>query len=223
MIAARSPVTLHSFPAPRPILRLVTTAKRTEPDSDESLLPRIATGDERALGALYDRHCTISYSLALAILKEPADAEEAVGDTFAQIWRAASDFDSRRGSVPGWIATITRSRALDQLRTRKRTALMMDQASAAHDVDANLFSPNPLATPDEDAESGELRVQVQMALAELPATQREVLELAYFGGLSQSEIATRLGQPLGTVKTRVRSAMDKLRLVLAPVRSQGDM
>ena len=191
------------------------------PTPDRVLVARMAAGDERALGELYDRHAATAYALAMAIVGERADAEEVVADAFAQVWRTSAQFDPARGSVPAWLATITRTRALDLLRARGRRARAIDRAAAA--ADGGLAAP--LAEtgdmPDRGVERAEARRLVTRSLAELPEPQRRVLELAYFGGLTQSEIAAALQEPLGTVKTRIRAGLEKLRGSLAPLLSEG--
>lgn len=190
------------------------------PDAD--LIARMARGDERALGALYDRYGPTAYRLALAVVAEPADAEEVVSDAFGQLWRTAASFDAGRGTVYAWVTTVVRSRALDRVRARKRHARVLERSA--------LLSPDgvaaPLgslgANPAGGAEQGETRGLVLRSLAALPDAQRRVIELAYFGGLSHSEIAAELGEPLGTVKTRMRSALEKLRSALAPLLLEGE-
>jgi len=181
---------------------------------DRALVARLAVGDERALGELYDRHGTMAYSLALAIVRERADAEEVVADAFGQVWRNAASYDPGRGSVAGWLATITRSRALDLVRARGRRVRAMERAAQADN--------DGLAPPDRRIERGEARRLVARSLGELPEPQRRVIELAYFGGLSQTEIAAELHEPLGTVKTRIRAGLEKLRGSLAPLLSGGE-
>ena len=180
---------------------------------DHALVQRMAAGDERALGELYDRHGRAAYALACAIVGERADADEVVVDVFGQAWRAAAQFEPARGSVGGWLATIARTRALDLVRARGRRSRALDRAA--------LLSDGGFAAPvkageaaDRDTERAEARHLVTRALAGLPSPQRRAIELAYFGGLSQSEIATQLGEPLGTVKTRIRDGMAKLRTLL---------
>lgn len=184
---------------------------------DSALVARAAGGDERALGELYDRYGGMAYSLACSIVGEPADAEEVVADAFSQVWRSAAGFDPARGSVAAWLATITRTRALDLVRSRKRRARVLEDAAVVTDEGETLVLAPTVEAPDRGAELTETSAIVRRSLAELPAPQRRVIELAYFGGLSQSEIAAQLAEPLGTVKTRMRAGMEKLRQALRPV------
>lgn len=184
---------------------------------DSALVAQAAGGDERALGDLYDRYGGMSFSLACAIVGEHADAEEVVADAFAQVWRSASGFDTARGSVAAWLATIVRTRALDLVRSRKRRARVLEEAAVVTDEGESLVLAPSVESTDRSAELTETSVIVRKSLAELPLPQRRVIELAYFGGLSQSEIAAQLSEPLGTVKTRMRAGMDKLRQALRPL------
>jgi RNA polymerase sigma-70 factor (ECF subfamily) len=187
----------------------------SDTSSDVALLARCAGGDETGLGELYDRFAAVLYGLALRITGEPADAEEVVLDVFGQVWREAARFTADRGSPAAWLATITRSRALDLLRARARRGRLRDAVRQV-EPDQVPVTPAALTGPEEAVDLAERSVQVRAALAELPEPQRAVIELAYFGGLSQSEIAARLGEPLGTIKTRVRAGMQKLRETLQP-------
>lgn len=173
---------------------------------DVALMRRMVEADETALGALYDRWVRSLYSLVLHLLKDPDEAEDVVEETFWQAWRKAGSYEPSRGAVSTWLLTIGRRKALDRLRARKRSRedLIGEDRSLA-----DLPSSDP--DPSIDTEGAELRENVRRALNDLPAEQREVLELGYFNGLSQSEIADVTGQPLGTVKTRMRLAMQKLR------------
>lgn len=168
-------------------------------------------GDEGALAGLYDRWSDRIHALAVHLLRDARDAEDIVEETFWQAWRGAARFDAARGSVGGWLLTICRSRALDRLRARRRRpeATPLDDAPPAID---------PAGDPMTSMVAMETGRIVRAALAELPAEQRQALELAYFSGLSQSEIAEQTGQPLGTIKTRVRLAMVKLREKLVVLR-----
>src|SRR6059058_5152096 len=144
----------------------------------------MTAGDDRALAELYDRHASTLYALAVAIARERADAEEIVADALGQAWRTAAQFDPGRGSVAGWLATITRTRALDLVRARGRRARAMERA-AQTDSDGLASSMGAAAdSPDRRIERGEARRLVARSLGELPDPQRRVIELAYFGGLS---------------------------------------
>lgn len=180
---------------------------QTEQISDVELLHAIARGNEAALARLYDQYRVILFGLLVRILGSREEAEDILQEVFLQVWRRAADFDETRGKPFTWLVTLTRSRAIDRLRqlgARQRMA-----TSAAQD--------QPEATSDalQDTVRSEQREIVQRALAELPEEQRRTLHLAYFEGLTQSEIATKLDAPLGTVKTRMRAAMIKLRTTLA--------
>jgi RNA polymerase sigma-70 factor (ECF subfamily) len=189
-------------------------------DSDVALVERMQGGDEQALSAFYDRWFPVVSSLVSRILKSADDVEDVIEETFWQAWRQASRFAADRGSVQTWVLTIARSRALDRLRATRR--LREDTIDDANSPDGGTSNPAAAlpstSDPSLDAEHSERRQLVVAALNELPSEQREALELGYFGGLSQSEIAERTGQPLGTVKTRMRLAMLKLRDRLAPLR-----
>jgi len=199
--------------------QLMTTAPLSSvTDSDRSLLERVARGDEAALGALYDRYAAALYALGHRIAGERADAEEIVLETFAQAWREAGRFSADRGSVAAWITMICRSRALDLVRARGRRARLAESAQSAAGGGAEgtpgmaVGATNPAGA----VEQKERARWVVQALASLPPPQREAIELAYYEGLSHSEIAERLQQPLGTIKTRVRLALQRLRDALRP-------
>jgi len=144
-----------------------------------------------------------------------------VADAFGQAWRTASQFDPARGSVTAWLATITRTRALDLARARGRRARVLERAAQSGD---GLAAPVASVgrAPDRAAEQHEARALVVRSLAELPEPQRRVIELAYFGGLTQTEIAAELAEPLGTIKTRIRAALEKLRSALGPLLAEGE-
>jgi RNA polymerase sigma-70 factor (ECF subfamily) len=173
---------------------------------DVALMRRMVEADETALGALYDRWVRSLYSLVLHLLKDPDEAEDVVEETFWQAWRKAGSYEPSRGAVSTWLLTIGRRKALDRLRARKRSRedMLADDRTLA-----DLPSGEP--DPSLDVEGAELRENVRQALNGLPDEQRQVIELGYFNGLSQSEIADVTGQPLGTVKTRMRLGMQKLR------------
>ncbi len=179
---------------------------------DVALIRRMCDADETALGALYDRWARSLYSLVFHLLKDPDEAEDIVEETFWQAWRKASSYEPSRGAVSTWLLTIGRRRALDRLRAKARRKEETTHTGVLADI------ASPASDPLQMVESSERRSNVLSALRELPDEQREVLELGYFHGLSQSEIADTTGQPLGTVKTRMRLAMQKLREPLSMYR-----
>jgi RNA polymerase sigma-70 factor (ECF subfamily) len=179
----------------------------------------MARGEERAASELYDRHAGVMFGLALRMVGESADAEEVVLDAFSQAWRDASRYDTSRGSVTGWLTTIVRTRALDLIRARGRRARMVDSAGANTEAPAGMGEGFP--QPDRGVMAGERASAVAAALGTLPAPQRHAIELAFFEGLTHHETAERLREPLGTVKTRIRLGMLKLRDLLGHVAPEG--
>ena len=184
-------------------------------DQDRGLLERVARGDESALAILYDRYSGPLYALAFRMTAERADAEEVVLDAFQQAWRDAGRFREERGSVAAWLTMICRSRALDLIRARGRRDRAVTRAANASPEDAPAMGRGPDPT-GQGVEGGERSRLIAAALDELSPVQRQAIELAFFEGLSHSEIADRLGEPLGTIKTRVRLGMQKLRDALRP-------
>lgn len=174
-------------------------------DTDAQLMWRLRAQDEAALGVLYDRHAAVAFGLALRLVRDRASAEEVVQDAFVSLWRRASAYAPDRASVRTWLLTMVRSRAIDRLRrvTAKELASGLGQ---------ELVSVSDTWRLASEALRGEA---VRGALADLPPEQRQILEWAYFGGLSQSEIAERTGLPVGTVKSRTRLALERLRRMLA--------
>ena len=182
------------------------------------LLELIAAEDLGALETLYERYANAVYSLALQMLKDPGAAEEATQDVFLNVWRRASSYQSPKGSVTAWLFRIAHNRTIDELRRRRR-----DLDHLQHGVDLSNRSADDGNDPLEYTNSQMERGQIKKALHTLRPEQREVVMLAYFGGLTHSEIANHLGQPLGTVKTRMRLALKKLREVLGPqIRERAD-
>jgi len=177
--------------------------------ADQASLARIARGDQAAFAELYDRQARLVYSLALRILQNGADAEDIVQEVFAQVWAQAGRYDASRGAVAAWMLTLTRSRAIDKLRAKRARPETAAEASAAESV------VDLAATQDLELLSAEQVTRLQRALQELPDAQRTALELAYYEGLTHVEVASRLNEPLGTVKTRIRQAVMKLREALA--------
>ena len=175
--------------------------------TDANLLNAIARQDEQALASLYDRYRLILFGLLMRILRSREEAEDVLQEVFLQVWRRASDFDPQRGRPFTWLVTLARSRAIDRLRqlgSRERVASSVIEFASEGMVDAA-----------ENTFRSEQRQLVAAALTELSEEQRRALTLAYFEGLTQAEIAERLRSPLGTVKTRMRSGMIKLRELLS--------
>jgi RNA polymerase sigma-70 factor, ECF subfamily len=186
------------------------------PPADHDLMGRAAQGDQQAIGTLYDRYGGVLYAVAYRVVGQRADAEDVVIEAFAQAWRDATRFEATRGSVAGWLTMIARSRALDVVRARSRR----DRITATAAADQPQRSPamgDWRVDPSDSYDHAERRRQVHAALQTLSLPQRQAIELAFFEGLSQSEIAERLKEPLGTIKTRVRLGMQKLRDLLRPI------
>ena len=178
--------------------------------SDQELLMLIAQENRNALEALYDRYSGPAYSLAMHILRDPGAAEEVSQDAFFNVWRRASSYRPDRGNVRAWLFSIVHHRTIDEVRRRRRRAqtAVFNDGDLLNRPDENAVDPASYATLQV------LRTQIKTALSDLRPEQREVVILAYYGGFTHSEIAERLQQPLGTVKTRMRLALKKLREVL---------
>jgi RNA polymerase sigma-70 factor (ECF subfamily) len=173
-------------------------------DAAASIVQRLAAGEVEAVAELYDQHAALVYGLARRILRNDADAEDVVQEVFAQAWRSAARYDRSRGTVIAWLLVMTRTRSLDRLRSRQ--ARPDGDPSELPDTLASA-----MAAPPDQLIASEAAATVRDALGALPAPQRRALELAYFEGLTQQEIAARLAEPLGTVKTRMRTALETLR------------
>ncbi|HWQ32385.1 MAG TPA: sigma-70 family RNA polymerase sigma factor [Blastocatellia bacterium] len=175
-----------------------------------SLIRAIASGDQAALGTLYDATSRVVFGLALRILNDRATAEEVMLDVYTQVWRQAASYDLQRGSPMAWLMTIARSRAIDRLRSGWQDQQRREPLEVIGDARSDSISPE-LST-----EISERRLLVRKALSAISPEQRELIEMAYYGGLSHSEIALQTNLPLGTVKTRIRLGMLKLREMLGP-------
>lgn len=179
-----------------------------EAGSDDAvLLRRLAAGDVQAFGMAYDRWSRGVYACALRLLRDRDEAEDTVEETFWRVWQSAAHYKPSRGSVEAWLLAIARHRALDRMRARQRRA-DLNRAARAQEWVAERVQPE---APLQFAELADCRSRIERALAELPAEQRGCVELAYFRGMSHAEIAEHTSQPLGTVKTRIRLALRKLR------------
>jgi RNA polymerase sigma-70 factor (ECF subfamily) len=186
---------------------------------DPALLARIVKGDQQAFSQLYDHSSTLLYTLAFRILGNREEAEELLQDVYLEVWRKVSRYDVGRGTPVAWLITLTRSRAIDRLRARaargQQATTPLDQGAVPHMKDSG---PSPFETQADQ----ELRLAVGSAMTSLPPAQQQAIELAYYEGLSHMEIAARLNQPLGTVKTRIKLGMSKLRETLRHCWDQGD-
>ncbi len=166
---------------------------------DASLLALVQRGDEPAMASLFDRYSKVVYSVALRVLRDPASAEDVLQEIFMQIWRSPDSFVATRGSLGGWLAVVSRNRSIDALRRRRPTESVDEIA---------LASPYNLS---EEAERNSMMEKAREVIVLLPVEQRKTLEMAFFDGLTHSEIAEMTGDPLGTVKTRIRTALLSLR------------
>jgi RNA polymerase sigma-70 factor (ECF subfamily) len=179
-----------------------------------SLLAAVAKGDTQAFAELYDATSTILFTMAMRMLGDREDAADLLQDVYAEVWRKGARYDPARGTPTAWLVTLTRSRGIDRLRSRAvkggRTSVSLDETPSAAETAGD--DPGPL----DAAADLELRAAVTKAMAELPDAQQQALELAYYEGLSHSEIAERLKQPLGTIKTRIKLGMEKLKASLQP-------
>jgi RNA polymerase sigma-70 factor (ECF subfamily) len=177
--------------------------------SGADLLRRMAAGDREAFAVFYDRYAPVVFPLILRIVRERADASDVLQEVFWEAWQSAGRYDASRGSPEAWMVMQARSRAIDRVRSTRRRGdtfvAPLDEAMAAAPAEDS---------PRAAAEAAEDRGTIRSALERLPGAQREVIELAYYAGLTQTEIAERLKQPLGTVKTRIRLGLERLREVV---------
>lgn len=176
-----------------------------------SLIAKVAAGDERALGQIYDTTSRIVYGLCLRIVKDPSAAEDITLEAYLQLWRTAPNYDPLRGTVTAWLLTVARSRAIDWLRARKSRRADLEQ-----NLDDVFDLQDKRPTPEHTSIDSSRNRIIRDVMAELPAEQRRAIELTYFPGLSHSEIALQTGLPIGTVKTRIRLGMMRLRELLGP-------
>jgi RNA polymerase sigma-70 factor (ECF subfamily) len=176
-----------------------------------SLIQKIAEGDQTALATFYDSTNRLVYGLIMRVLSDASAAEEVLLDVYTQVWRQAASYDSQRGTPLAWLTTIGRSRAIDRLRSGWQDQQRKEPLETLGEA------PTSAANPEEMTVASERQRLIRAALETLSPEQREVIELAYYSGLSHSEIASKLNQPLGTVKTRTRLGMMKLREALMPI------
>jgi len=188
-----------------PVVAVATTAGAP---TDLELVERIRQADQAALDLLYRRYSAPVYSLVWKVLQSSEEAEDVALDVFWQVWRQAGRYDPSRGAPPAWIFTLARSRAIDRLRARKRRE---DRTVSIDDPDLNIDPLDEKAAPDEVVSFRQNRDAVRAAMSKLSVVQREAVELAFLQGMTHVEIAEKLGQPLGTVKTRIRQGLIRLR------------
>ena len=184
--------------------------EKAERLADEELMPLVGRKDPEAFEVLYDRHGGAAFSLAYRIVGDRAAAEEVTQEAFISVWRSGARFDAARGSVRSWLLSVVRNRAIDFLRSRAAKAPKLD-----FDDEAALEARPAEERTEEEALQRETAAELRGALGKLPGEQSKVIELAYFGGFSHSEIAEMLGTPLGTIKGRMRLGLDKIRATLA--------
>lgn len=189
---------------------LAINAAKASTLTDTELMERVRCGDEAALSALYDRYGGLILTVALRIVGDRELAEEVMQDSFLRVWNASETYRSSRGQVSGWLIGIARNRAIDMLRSRQHKTRLRERTPLPEPGDEDTFG-----VPDE-TDAVVTHQAVADALASLSMAQRQVVELAYYGGMSQSEIAHQLGEPLGTIKSRTRVAMEHLRTALRP-------
>ena len=187
---------------------------------DEELMQRLLYRDLRAFRALFDRYGNLVYSAALRVVRDAQIAEDMVQEIFLRIWRKPDSYVAQRGRFVTWLTSVTRNRAVDEIRSRGRR--FRHETASPEEQERELPAPDT-NDPALTVELADQRRLILAALAQIPQEQRQIIELAYFGGFTQQEIAQRLSQPLGTVKTRIRDGMQRLRSLLRPViDQQGD-
>lgn len=180
---------------------------------DEELMQRLVYRDLTAFRTLYTRYGNLVYSTALRVVRDAHIAEDMVQEIFLRIWRKPESYTATRGKFATWLTSVTRNRAVDEVRSRNRR--YRHETASPEEQERELPGPET-DEPGLRAELSDQRRLIRTALAQLPPEQRQTIELAYFGGLTQQEIAEQLNQPLGTVKTRIRLGMQKLRTALTP-------
>ncbi len=180
---------------------------------DEELMQRLLHKDKRAFEAIFDRYGDLVYSTSLRVLRDAHLAQDVSQEIFVRLWRKPESYMAERGRFLTWLISVTRNRAVDEIRSRGRR---LRHETASPEEQEREFPAGEANDPALNAQLADQARTVRAALTELPPEQRQVIELAYFGGLTQQEISDRLDQPLGTVKTRIRLGMQKLRAALAP-------
>ena len=187
---------------------------------EPTLLTRVAKGDPQAFGQLYDRSSTLLFTLAYRILNDREETAELLQEVYLEVWRKIAKYDVGRGSPIAWLVTLTRSRAIDRVRSRASRGQHAPADSLEHPFVSH--TPDVSPNPYEAQEDTELRQTMATAILDLPLPQQQAIEMAFYQGLTHTEIAAKLNQPLGTVKTRIKLAMTKLRASLKQMLPQGE-
>jgi RNA polymerase sigma-70 factor (ECF subfamily) len=197
-----------------------SASRQAASNIEPRLLTRVAKGDPQAFGQLYDQSSTLLFTLAYRILSDRDEAAELLQEVYLEVWRKIAKYDAGRGTPIAWLVTLTRSRAIDRLRSRASRGPQVMVESLEHPLvsDTPAVSPNPF----EAKADSELRQIMAKAILDLPLPQQQAIEMAFYQGLTHTEIAAKLNQPLGTVKTRIKLAMTKLRASLHHTLPQGE-
>lgn len=185
-------------------------AKRKRAEMDQELMRQLASGDEEAFALIYQRLAPVLFSVVHEILRDQKESEDVLQEVFVQMWKKSSSYDSSRSSLFTWAVMISRNRAIDRLRSRHRRSRVVEAAT----VEAEISPPESAAGADNIAEQSDERERLRTALHQLGSPQREALVLAFFGGLTQTEISAKLDAPLGTVKARIRRGLLALRDIM---------
>ncbi len=197
-----------------------TSSRHAASTIDPKLLARVAKGDHQAFSQLYDQSSTLLYTLAFRILGDREEAAELIQEVYLEVWRKIARYDVGRGTPIAWLVTLTRSRAIDRLRSRSSRGQHLVADSLEHPLVSQ--TPDVGPNPEEAQEDVQLRQVMAKAIMELPTAQQQAIEMAFYQGLTHTEIAAKLNQPLGTVKTRIKLAMTKLRASLQQVLQPGE-
>lgn len=184
------------------------------PEDDEALLPRLAAGDRAALDRLYDRYAGPTYALLLRIVADRQLAEDLLQEVFVRVWQRAGSYQAERGRVLTWVLSIAHNLAIDEVRRQRRRPQEAEERTDASVTDLLAAVPTAEPGPEQVVWEQQRRAQINEAMRQLPEAQRVLIELAYFEGYTQSQLAARLGEPLGTIKTRLRLGVQKLRGIL---------
>ena len=197
-----------------------SASRQAASNIEPKLLTRVAKGDPQAFGQLYDQSSTLLFTLAFRILSDRDEAAELLQEVYLEVWRKIAKYDVGRGSPIAWLVTLTRSRAIDRLRSRAARGTQLTAATLEHPLVSS--TPDIRPNPYEAQADSELRQMMAKAILDLPLPQQQAIEMAYYQGFTHTEIAAKINQPLGTVKTRIKLAMTKLRASLHHTLPSGE-